>query len=185
LKGSDLAPGHKARIGSWLLTLAGTAYREAGDTAVVRRLADSVMVLGELSYFGRDARLHHFLEGFLFQLEGRHAEAVEAYRRSLFSLTDGYTRTNLELATCLLALNRADEAIAVLRPALRGGVDGSNTYVTHTVLHEALAQAFEQAGQRDSAVAHYRMVEAAWRNADPQFEERYRRAKERSGANLM
>jgi hypothetical protein len=84
-----------------------------------------------------------------------------------------------------LALNRADEAIAVLRPALRGGVDGSNTYVTHTVLHEALAQAFEQAGQRDSAVAHYRMVEAAWRNADPQFEERYRRAKERSGANLM
>jgi hypothetical protein len=65
----------------------------------------------------------------------------------------------------------------VLQPGIRGGVDGSNTYVTRTELHEALAQAFEQAGIRDSAVAHYRMVEQAWRHADPLFRERYQRAK--------
>ena len=38
-------------------------------------------------------------------------------------------------------LTRPLEAIAVLRPAIRGGVDGSNTYLSRTELHEALAQA--------------------------------------------
>jgi ferric-dicitrate binding protein FerR (iron transport regulator) len=65
----------------------------------------------------------------------------------------------------------------VLRPAIHGGVDGSNTYTSRTELHEAMAEAFEQAGNRDSAVAHYRAVEQAWRHADPEFAERYRRAR--------
>jgi hypothetical protein len=98
----------------------------------------------------------------------------------LFSLTDGFTRTNLMLARSLIELHRPTEAIAVLRPAIHGGVDGSNTYVSRTELHEALAQAFEQAGQRDSALVHWRAVESAWRLADPQFRDRYERAKARA-----
>ena len=69
----------------------------------------------------------------------------------------------------------------MLRPAIHGGVDGSNTYVSRTELHEALAQAFEQAGQRDSAVAHWRAVESAWRHADPQFRNRYLEARRKTG----
>ena len=72
-------------------------------------------------------------------------------------------------------------AIAILRPALRGGVDGANTHVTHTELREELAHAFELAGQRDSATFHYRAVERAWRHADPQFRERYELAKAKAG----
>jgi len=85
------------------------------------------------------------------------------------------------MARSLLELHRPAEAIAVLRPAIRGGVDGSNTYVSRTELHEALAQAFEMAGQGDSARVHYQAVEHAWRRADPQFRERYLLAKRKAG----
>jgi predicted Zn-dependent protease len=146
----------------------------------VRALADSVERTGAQSSFGRDYRLHHFLHGLLLQQQNRHAEAVTAFQRALFSLTDGYTRINLELARSLVTLRRYREAVAVLQPALRGGVDGSNAYVTHTELHEALAQVFHAAGQRDSAATHYAAVERAWRDADPRFAERYRVARERS-----
>jgi tetratricopeptide (TPR) repeat protein len=174
--GTD-APGLKARILAWHLTLAGTAFAAAGDTAIVRQLADSVERIGALSRFGRDGRLHYFLRGLLYQRQGRDADAVDAFRRSVFSLTDGYTRTNLEMARSLMMLRRYPEAIAILQPALRGGVDGSNTYVTHTELHEALARAFEQAGIADSATAHYSAVEAAWRGADPVLQPRYQLAR--------
>ena len=74
---------HRARNLVWQLVLAGTAYAAAGDTAVVRHLADSLEVLGPTSnYAGRDAKLHYVLRGLLLQREGRHAEAVDAFRRS-------------------------------------------------------------------------------------------------------
>ncbi|HJR36637.1 MAG TPA: BTAD domain-containing putative transcriptional regulator, partial [Gemmatimonadales bacterium] len=177
----DLTPGFKARFVTWMLALAGTALASAGDTAAVRRLADSAEQIGRGSNWGRDPRLHHYLRGLIFQQEGHHAEAVEAFRRAVFSTTDGFTRINLEMGRSLVALGRAKEAIAILQPALRGGVDGSNSYVTHTELHQALARAFELAGRPDSAVAHYRMVERAWRHADPQFRDRYQQAKRQAG----
>jgi tetratricopeptide (TPR) repeat protein len=170
-------PGPRARNATWHLTLAGTAYLAAGDTAVVRRLADSIEVIGKGSAFGRDPLLHHYLRGIVLQRAGRHAEAVDQLRRAVLSLTDGYTQINLALGRSLLALRRPAEAVAVLRPAIHGGVDGSNTYTSRTELHEAMAEAFEQAGNRDSAVAHYRTVEQTWRHADPEFAERYRRAR--------
>ncbi|HEX7023982.1 MAG TPA: BTAD domain-containing putative transcriptional regulator [Gemmatimonadales bacterium] len=174
-------PSYRARHAAWYLVLEGTARMAAGDTAIVRRLADSLERVGEASAFGRDPRLHYVLRGLLLQREGRHAEAVDAFRRSLFSLTDGYTRTNLMMARSLLALRRPAEAIAVLQPAIRGGVDGSNTYVSRSELHEALAQAFEQAGRADSARVHWAMVERSWRRADPPFRERYQQARRKAG----
>jgi tetratricopeptide (TPR) repeat protein len=172
-----LPEGWRSRGIAWNLTLAGTAHAVAGHTAVVRRLADSVERIGRNSYWARDIRLHHVLRGLLLQAEGNHAAAVEEFRRSLFSLTDGYTRSNLMLARSLLALGQGKEAISILQPAIRGGVDGGNTYVSRTELHEALAEAFEQAGLQDSARAHWRAVESAWSRADPSFRERYERAR--------
>ena len=177
----NLTPGFKARFSTWMLTLAGTALAAAGDTAAVRRMADSTEQIGKGSNWVRDLRLHHFLRGLLLQRRAHHAEAVEAFRRALVSTSDGFTRINLEMAHSLMALGRAQEAIGILQPALRGGVDGSNSYVTHTELHEALAQAFELAKQRDSAAAHYGAVERAWRHADPQFHDRYQQAKLKAG----
>ena len=177
---SNDPPGVRNRYLVWFLTLAGTVYAAAGDTAIVRRLADSLEVLGQTSQFGRDAKLHYFLRGLLFQRQGRHGDAVDAFRRSLFSLTDGYTRINLMMARSLLELRRPAEAIGVLRPAIRGGVDGSNTYTSRPELHEALALAFEQAGQADSARVHWRAVESAWRRADPEFRGRYLQARRKA-----
>ena len=174
------APGLKSRIISWHMTLAATAFAAAGDTVTVRELADSVERIGAKSSFGRDQRLHHFLRGLLLQRQNRHAEAVEQFRRSLFSLTEGYTRTNLELARSLMTLNRHGEAIAVLQPLLRGGVDGGATYLTHTELREMLARAYDAAGQRDSAAVQYALVERSWRRADPEFSDRYREARARA-----
>jgi tetratricopeptide (TPR) repeat protein len=178
---SNSPPGIRNRYLVWYLTLAGDVYARTGDTAVVRRLADSLEVLGQTSQFGRDAKAHYYLRGLLFQSQGRHAEAVDAFQRSLFSLTDGYTRINLMMARSLLALHRPAEAVAVLRPAIHGGVDGSNTYTSRTELHEAMALAFEQAGQADSARFHWRAVESAWRHADPPFRDRYNRARQKAG----
>jgi predicted Zn-dependent protease len=179
----NLTPGFKARFATWMLTLAGTAAAAAGDTSAVRRLADSAEQIGKGSNWGRDPRLHHFLRGLLLQRDGRHADAVEEFRRAVHSTTDGYTRINLEMARSLLAVGRAPEALQILRSGLRGGVDGSNSYLTHTELREAMAQAFEQAGQRDSAKVYWSAVERAWRRADPQFRDRYQRARLKAGAD--
>ncbi len=176
-RASNAELGSKSRMLAWHMTLAATALAGAGDTTAVRALADSVKRIGAQSSFGRDPVLNHFLLGLLLQRQGRHAEAVEAFERSLTSVTDGYTRTNLEMARSLMTLRRYREAIAILQPTFRGGVDGSNTYVTHTELRFALAQAFDAAGQQDSAAVYYRAVERSWRHADPQFRERYIQAK--------
>src|SRR6185503_49090 len=89
------------------------------------------------------------------------------------SPTYGYTRINLELGRALVALGRPSEGIAIVRAGLRGGIDGSNLYVSRTELHELLAQLFDAARQPDSAVAHYTVVERAWRGADPMLKRRY------------
>ncbi|MBI2536636.1 MAG: hypothetical protein HYW06_06665, partial [Gemmatimonadetes bacterium] len=82
----------------------------------------------------------------------------------------------------LLELERPREAAAIVAPALRGPLDASNLYVTHTELHELLAQAHDAAGQSDSAVAHYRWVVNAWQNADPEFRDRREAARRRLSA---
>jgi tetratricopeptide (TPR) repeat protein len=169
----DTLPGRYARHQCWTLTHRATALAAAGDTALLQRLADSLEILGRQSSYGRDRLLHHHIRGLLLSARGRVAAAAAEFRQAVWSLTYGYTRTNLELARADMALGRPREAIAVLQPAFRGPLDASNLYVTHTELHEMLARAFDAAGERDSAVTHYRWVVAAWRNADPEFRPRF------------
>ncbi len=167
---SDSAPrGFRARNRSWRYALGATGLAMLGDTSRVRELAGRIESIAQESLYGRDRKLPYLLRGLIAARAGRHEEAVTLYRESIHSWTFGYTRANYELARSALALGRPAEAIAALQPALRGGWDGSNLYITRTELHETLGEAFARAGQVDSAVAHFRVVARAWRRADPRF----------------
>jgi hypothetical protein len=79
-----------------------------------------------------------------------------------------------------MRLHQPREAIAILSPALRGAIEAQNLYVNRIELHELLGQAWDSAGQRDSAVAHYSTVARAWNAADPPLKSRGDRCRERA-----
>jgi TolB-like protein len=159
--------GPNARYSTWLLTLSATAAVAGGDTLRARRLVDTIETLGRRSLFGRDPLLHHFVRGLLLSRAQQHAAAVREFRAAIHSPTFGYTRINYELGKSLLELKRPGEAIPIVQGALRGGLEGSGLYVTRTEFHELLAHLFDANGQRDSAGAHYAVVERSWASADP------------------
>jgi hypothetical protein len=139
----------------------------AGDTALIRLLAESISVHARGSAFGRDWKLPAYAHGLYLARTGRLAEAADSFRAGISSPTEGYTRVNLELARTLLALGRPREAIGWMQAVLRGGMEASNYFLTRTDAHETLAQAFAAAGQVDSARAHYAWVVHAWADAEP------------------
>jgi serine/threonine protein kinase/tetratricopeptide (TPR) repeat protein len=177
------APGYtasqQARQRAWALTHAATALFAAGDTARLRDRVDPIRVVGSRSLLGRDQRLHHYVAGLVLVARGDDANAVDEFRRAIISPLNGFTRTNYELAAALLRLRRPREAVTVLQPAVRGPLEGSNLYITHTELHEMLARAWDASGAPDSAVAHYRVVLNAWQRADPAFQPRLARVRAR------
>ena len=176
------APSQLARATVWMLAQAGGARRSAGDTATLTRLADSIQVLGAESAYGRDRRLHHYVRGLLLAARGDDDGAISEFKSAIYSLTEGFTRTNYELAHVYLHDRRARDAIAVLQPALRGTLEASNLYLNRTEVHELLAQAWDAAGVRDSAVAHYSWVTKAWASADPSLAPRVQAARTRMAA---
>lgn len=169
----DATDGFRARNATWMLTLAATAAVAGGDTARARRLVDTIEATGRRSGYDRDPGLHHFVRGLLYSRATEHTSAVQEFRAAMRSPTHGYTRINYELGKSLLALGRPLEAVRILRPPLHGGIEGSGLYVTRTEMHELLARAFDAAGQRDSAAAHYAVVGRGWRAADSFLKPRY------------
>ncbi|HET7374391.1 MAG TPA: hypothetical protein VFJ20_13470, partial [Gemmatimonadaceae bacterium] len=167
---------------AWMLAQVAGARLAAGDTATLSRLSDSVRVLGEASGYGRDRRLHHYVRGLLLAARGDDAAAISELTSAVYSLTVGFTRVNYMLARVYLHARRPRDAVAVLQPALRGGIDASNLYVNRTELHELLAQAWDAAGGRDSAAAHYAYVAKVWANADPALQPRVAAARTRLAA---
>ena len=163
------APGGTARRYAWVLTHTSTSLAAAHDSTRLSALADSVERLGQRSNFGRDVRLHHYIRGLLWNQRGQPARAAEAFRQSIWSWPEGYTRANLELSRALLRQNQPARAVYPLQAALRGDLESSNLYVTRTELHEQLARTFDALGRRDSAMVHYRQVVNAWERADPAF----------------
>jgi hypothetical protein len=172
------AAGLRARNATWLSTLSATSSVAVGDTTRARRLVDSIEYTGQRSLFGRDPLLHHFVRGLLYSRAGQTEAAVRELRAAMHSPTFGYTRINFELAKSLLALNRPREGVPLVQAALHGGIEGSGLYVTRTELHELLAHLFDATHETDSASAHYAIVEAAWRTADPSFKSRYETARQ-------
>jgi len=173
---SDTSTGQVARQHTWMLTHEITALDAAGDTARLASFADTLDRVGARSGYARDQRMHHYARGLLWDARGRLPEAVAEYRRALTSPTFGYTRINYRLAQDLIATGRPREALPLLGAALRGGLESSNLYITHTELHELLGRAFEAAGMRDSAAVQYRWVATAWRDGDAPFRARARAA---------
>jgi tetratricopeptide (TPR) repeat protein len=167
------------RTTAWMLTHAAGARVTAGDTATLERLADSVRALGEESGYGRDRRLHHYVRGLLLAARHDDAAAITELRSAIYSINSGFTRVNYELARVYLRARRPRDAIAVLQPTLRGDLEGSNLYLNRTEIHELLAQAWDAAGVKDSAVAHYTWVTQAWGAADPNFSPRVHAAQAR------
>ena len=170
VKGLD--DGARSRNRTWNSAHAANAYAHAGDTAGVRRLMDTTRIYGVRSNFVRDHRLHHHVHGVLLAMRGQHAEAAAAFERARFSRGVPYSRTSLEHARALLRVNRPREAIDILQPTLRAPYDGISLYATHTELEELLAAAWDQAGGRDSARAHWRNVARSWARGDASFRRR-------------
>lgn len=166
------ASGLLARHRIWMTTHVATALAAGGDTASLAPLADSLAAWEGKSALFRDQVLDHYVRGLLLAARGRRAQAAEQFRIALVSPIDGYSRVNLELGKMLIAQGRPREAIPVLQAPLHGWLEASNYYVTYTDLHALLGDAFDRAGEPDSALAHYRRVLAAWRNADPSFRPR-------------
>jgi DNA-binding SARP family transcriptional activator len=178
------APGVAARNRTWETTLYAMALIAAGDTARVRALVDTVAFWGRRSAYGRDRKLHHYLQGMLHVAQGRDEDAATELRLAINSPAHGFTRINYELGRVLVRLNRLAEAVPVVQAALHGSIDGSNLYITRTDLHELLAQVFDRLGQRDSATVHYRAVVRAWDRADPVYHARRDSARIRLSALL-
>jgi tetratricopeptide (TPR) repeat protein len=175
-------PSQLGRATAWMLAQAAGARVSAGDTVTLARLADSVQKLGDESGYGRDRRLHHYVRGLLLAARGDDAAAITELRAAIYSMNIGFTRINYELAKVYLRVNRPREAVAVLQPALRGALEASNLYLNRIEIHERLAQAWDAAGVRDSAVAHYAAMTKAWATADAAFAPRVQAAQARISA---
>jgi serine/threonine protein kinase/Tfp pilus assembly protein PilF len=161
----------QARYRTWSLGLTGASLVALGDTVELSRRADSAKVIGSQSLLARDRRLHHYLRGLLLVARGDDPGAVGEFRQAMTWPGYGFTRIDYELGRTLLRLGRATEAIAVLQPAIRE-MEGTALYVTRTEVREQLARAWEVAGNRDSALVHYRAVAHAWRRADATLQPR-------------
>ena len=175
----DVAPSQFFHQHVWSLAHAAGALAAAGDTTALPALIDTLEVAGPKSGLERDRRLSHYARGLLLAARGQDEAAALELRRAVISWNMGYTRVNMALAKVLLRLGRAREAVTVLQPALRGSLEGSNTYVSRTDIHEALGEAWAAVGgsaARDSSRAHYAVVVRAWQRADPSFAERKARA---------
>src|SRR5205823_7933668 len=89
--------GKIGRFRAWRYTHLSDVLAESGDTTRLNALADTIESSGRNSAYGRDAKLHEHVRGLLLRARTRDAEAETALRRSVFSWTAGYTRTNYEL----------------------------------------------------------------------------------------
>jgi len=175
-------PSLVARNRAWMLAQAAGARLAAGDTISLSRLADSVQMLGAQSGYGRDRRLYHHVRGLLLAARGDRADAISEFKSAIYSVSIGYTRSNYELARLLLRDGKPRAAVAYLQPPLHGSLEASNTYLNRIELHELLAQAWDAAGTRDSAAAHYAVVARAWAAADPMLLPREKAAQARLAA---
>jgi tetratricopeptide (TPR) repeat protein len=165
----NIDPSLRSRDRVWAWVHEADALAQLGDTVRLRFLADSMEVLGRNVAHARDRYLHAHVRGLVARVRGRDAEAADWFRRAIVSPVLGFTRSNYELGGVYLRTHRPADAVGILRPALYAGTDGSGLYVTMTDLEARFAEAFDSAGQADSALIYYRKVIRAWERADRQF----------------
>lgn len=163
----DFTESLRSRDRIWAWVHEADALAELGDTSRLRLLADSMEILGRKVAHARDQVLHAHVRGLLARLQGRDEAAAVWFRRAIVSPVFGFTRSNYELAGACLRTHRPAEAIATLRSALHGSFIDSNLYITRPELQIRIAEAFDSAGQADSARYYRRRVLQAWEHAEP------------------
>jgi tetratricopeptide (TPR) repeat protein len=158
--------GDRARRFCWEHALEADAIAASGDTVRLRVLADSIELVSEKSYYGRDWRLAHHVRGLVAMRQHRYADAEREFQSARWGVA-GWTRTLAELARAQLALGRPRDAVATLRDAYKGPVDAMGRYETRSQLDLLMAKSYAAAGVADSAAAYSGYVRTAWRDADP------------------
>ncbi len=164
--------GRGARMRAWYLTHVADALASGGDTTRLVVLADSIERLGKRSAYGRDRLLFHHVRGLLLAARGEDAAAASELEAAIVSESQGYTRTNYELAKVLLRLDKPEAAVAQLLPVFEAPIDASNYYLSRTDVYALLGEAEQRAGQRAAAIHYDQKAAQAWRLADPSFRAR-------------
>ena len=170
------------RVRLWALVLRATVHASLGDTVMLRRLADSADAMADASSLQRGRALPTYTRALQLQATGRHDEAALLLRSVVHSPITGLQTFDMLLAQALVAAGRPREAITVLQTLFRGYRSGGGLYLTQTDLHEALAGAWEAAGNADSARVHWAAVAEAWKDADPVLATRVATAKRKAAA---
>ncbi len=159
--------GGLARQFCWIHALEADAVAGAGDTTLLRALADSIAMEATRSYYGRDGRLVHHVRGLIAELAGNAAAADSEFALARWG-SGGWTATLVHLARARLALQRPLDAIAALRDAYTAPLDAMGRYVPRSELDYWMWQSFRAAGETDSAARYRGFVARAWSGADPE-----------------
>jgi DNA-binding SARP family transcriptional activator/TolB-like protein len=162
-------PSLPARGFCWHHALAADAYAPTGDTIALRAVADTLEAGCELSYYGRDWRLYHHVRGLVAMQGARYAEAERELTQAVWTQSEGWGRTIVELAKARAALGRPRDAIETLRSGYATRLDAMGRYVPVSELDYWMARTFAQAGAQDSARVYAAYVRRAWRDADPEI----------------
>jgi len=162
-------PSAAARGFCWHHALAADAYAPTGDTITLRALADTLEVGCERSSYGRDWRLYHHVRGLVAMQGERYAEAEREFTQAVWTQSEGWGRTVIELAKAQAALGRPRDAIATLRSGYATRLNAMGRYVPVSEIDYWMARTFAQAGAQDSARVYAAYVRSAWRDADPEI----------------
>ncbi len=152
----------------------GEAYASVGDLEAARRTHARALAIREKTlgpaHIEVAASLHNL--GEVLHAGGNHAEAEPLLRRALAideaALGAGHTKVaaiRRSLADTLVALDRANEAIAVLGPALTACPNDPPLRVAKARV--VMAEALWLAGERGRAVGQAREAAEAFRGASP------------------
>jgi DNA-binding SARP family transcriptional activator/TolB-like protein len=165
--GSPALAGDAARAFAWPRALEADALAPAGDTLLLRALADSLELVGPRSYYGRDWKLFHHVRGLIAERGNRYAEAEREFAAARWGY-GGWTRTVAELAHVQSAQGRPRDALATLRHAYVTTPDAMGRYMPRSELDLRMSAAFHAAGMADSARIYAGYVRRAWSHADPE-----------------
>jgi DNA-binding SARP family transcriptional activator len=162
----DADPGQDARLNVQRWAVATSVAAAAQRADVAKRWADSSEAWSTRAPTRRDPRTAMWARGMALAAAGDTAGAIVTLQQAMYWPAFGLPRLNADLARLLLARGRYAEAIPVARGALRAPFDLRSSVADFTTSRMLLARAFEGAGQRDSALVHWRVVQRSWRGAD-------------------
>lgn len=153
--------------------LLAEAALASGNVALLSRAADSAAAWAQRDGKTREVGIALHARALRELASHDTVAAMRTFEQAMFSPTMGFTRSNYDLARLLLGRGDARKASSLLRAALQGSLETTNYYITHTELHELLAEAYARLGQADSARVHWSWVTRALAHADSAARPRY------------